>query len=419
MAKKRKTPEDFESTFVLYDSGSSPHPFKGLTRNVVLDSVINPPDYGGGDRTKDDRDRHKDRIKDQIKPQLPGIIGGSPIFGDKGKIKVPVQGGYEPRFRYGRDKAGGGGKGKKAGGDPGDLIYIEITMEELVQMLFEEMELPDMLKKQFATTKVTTFKYRGSQVNGPKPRLKKADTARARIRRAIGMKNSQPEAFNDEEGNIPSTKKVPFSKKDFRYHRVEEREDDDSKCVVFFMLDRSGSMGGDPLAIAKAYFLLNLLFLRTKYKEVVVVMIAHDAQAYEIEDERKFYQIEVDGGTMFGPAYKLIFDLRMSRYSENEYNAYMFQATDGYMFDGDDVVRKWFTALLTKAAFNYLGYLEIDPSDRSSRWGSPNWASGGEAIKKLPDEIKEHIGMAKVSDLKGIPDAFKQILTKDKKKGAK
>jgi uncharacterized sporulation protein YeaH/YhbH (DUF444 family) len=414
MSKKRKTPiADTKSDFVLFNPSGSPHPFTGLAGSVLMDTVVNPPDYGGGDRTREDRERHKDRIRDQIKPQLPGIIGGNPIFGDKGKIKVPVQGGYEPRFRYGRDQGGGGGKGKKPGADPGDLIYVEITMEELIQMLFEEMELPDMLKKQFATTKVTTFKYRGTQPNGPKPRWKKTETARARIRRAIGMKNAEPEKYADEDEKIPSIKKVPFHKKDFKYHRVEEREDDDSKCVVFFVLDRSGSMGGDPLAIAKAYFLLNLLFLRTKYKEVVVVMVAHDAQAYHIEDERKFYQIEVDGGTMFGPAYELCYQLRMSRYSDNEYNAYMFHATDGYMFDGQDVVRKWFIDLITKAQFNYLGYLEIDPS------GSRSWSSGGDALLKLPPEVKEHVGMAKVKDLKGIPDAFKQILTKDKKKGAK
>lgn len=413
MTKKRKTPPVAESTFVLFNPGGSPFPLKGLTRSVMLDTVINPPDYGGGDRTREDRERHKDRIKDQIKPQLPGIIGGNPIFGEKGKIKVPVQGGYEPRFRYGRDPKGGGGKGKKAGSDPGDLIYVEITMEELIQMLFEEMELPDMLKKQFATTKVTTFKYRGTQVNGPKPRLKKNDTAKARIRRAIGMKNAHPEQFGGEQSNIPDTKKVPFSKKDFRYHRVEEKEDDDSKCVVFFVLDRSGSMGGEPLAIAKAYFLLNLLFLRTKYKEVSVVMIAHDAQAYHIEDERKFYQIEVDGGTMFGPAYEMVYNMRLNKYSEAEYNAYMFHATDGYMFDSQDVVTNWFIALIEKAMFNYLGYLEINPS------GGNSWSSGGDALLKLPDNVKAHVGMAKVRDLKGIPDAFKQILTKDKKEAKK
>jgi uncharacterized sporulation protein YeaH/YhbH (DUF444 family) len=282
----------------LFNAMNSPFPLANTTRAMLNGGIIvTPPNPSGGDRTREDRDRHKDRIRDQIKPQLPGIIGTTPIFGDGGKVKVPVKGGYEPKWRYGRDpKGGGGGGGGEAGDNAGELIYVEISMEELIEMLFADMELPDMLKKQLATTKVKTYKYRGVQPNGPKPRLRKNDTAKARIRRAIGMKNAQPEAYQHVTTHIPTIQDVPFHKQDERYHRVDETFDEDSKCVVFFVLDRSGSMGGDPLMIAKAYFLLNLMFLRTKYKDVTVVMIAHDGQAYRIRDEKNFYEIEVDGG---------------------------------------------------------------------------------------------------------------------------
>jgi hypothetical protein len=447
MSNEKKRSEQ-ESVVKVFDPGTGPHPFRGLTRAAALDTIVNPPDYAGGDRTKEDRDRHKDRIRDQIRPKLPEIVGGNPIFGDKGKIKVPVQGGYEPRWRYGRDGGGGGAGGKKGGNQPGDLIYVEITLEELIQMLFEEMELPDLLKKQLSTTKVKAYKFRGTQQAGPKPRLKKGDTARARIRRAIGMRNANPEAYLDEEEileafednveaaiegevkpadkknkkfskKIPTTKQVPFAKKDRRYHRVEETLDDDSKCVVFFVLDRSGSMGGDPLMLAKSFFLLNLLFLRTKYKDVRVVMIAHDAQAYRIDDERKFYQIEVDGGTMFVPAYEMVCEIAEKEFPISVWNRYMFQATDGYAFDGDQEIRDWMTKILGRGPnqlqFNYVGYLEIDPAGWN---GSDRWANAGQALLSLPAPIRAHLGMGKVRDLKGIPDAFKQILTKDKRKEA-
>jgi len=425
--KNRKSPPQ-ESDVKVFDAGAAPYPYGMLTRSLILDTIINPPDYGDGDRTREDRERHKDRIRDQIRPKLPEILGGTPIFGDKGKIKVPVSGGYEPRFRYGRDQSGGGGKGKKAGDQEGELIYVELSMEEFIQMLFEEMELPNLLKKQLATTKVKAYKYRGTQPAGPKPRLKKPDTARARIRRAIGIRNANPEQFEDELDalaadtaknkkkvrGVPGTKEVPFVKKDYRYHRVEETLDDDSKAVVFFMLDRSGSMCGEPLAIAKAYFLLNLLFLRTKYKDVRVVMIAHDARPYRIEDEKKFYQIEVDGGTMFVNSYEEIFRIAMAEFPASVWNRYLFQATDGYAFDGDDNIRAAVTKIIK--VFNYMGYLEIDPMDSGSFRRA--WASAGAALLLLPEEIKKNLGMARVKDLKGLPDAFKQILTKDKRKEA-
>src|SRR3990167_2236036 len=91
------------------------HPFAMLSRAIVADTTVNPPDYGDSDLTREDRERHKDRIRDQIKPKLPEIIGGNPIFGDRGKIKVPVKGGYEPRWRHGRDGNGGGGNGPEGG----------------------------------------------------------------------------------------------------------------------------------------------------------------------------------------------------------------------------------------------------------------------------------------------------------------
>jgi uncharacterized sporulation protein YeaH/YhbH (DUF444 family) len=149
------------------------------------------------------------------------------------------------------------------------------------------MELPELLKKQLATTKVKAHKYRGVQPTGPKPRLRKGDTARARVRRSIGMRNANPDdpkfaalLEDEKKKKIPSVQDVPFHKKDFRYNRVEETLDDESKAVIFFVLDRSGSMGGDPLMIAKAFFVLNLMFLRNKYKDVKVVMIAHDDRGW-------------------------------------------------------------------------------------------------------------------------------------------
>ncbi len=408
--KDNKLPTE-ESRVTIFDAGSSPFPMANFTRNIMMDTVIAPPDDSGGDRTREDRERHKDRIRDQIKPQLPELIGGNPIFGEGGKIKVPVKGGYEPRFRYGRDqKGGGGGGGGEAGSDPGELIYVEISMEELIQMLFEEMELPDMLKKQLATTKVKAHKFRGVQPQGPKPRLKKPETARARVRRAIGVKNANPDKFEHVATNVPTTADVPFARSDMRYHRVEETLDDDSKCVVFFVLDRSGSMGGDPLMIAKSYFLLNLLFLRTKYRDVSVVMIAHDAEAHRIEDEKNFYQIEVAGGTMFVPSYELVFKIAQAEFPSATWNRYMFQATDGVMFDGQDAVRDWYTKLIQNA-FNYCGYLEIPAG-----WGGRGWQYGGQALLGLEERIKAHVGMAQASSLKDVPEAFKQILTKDKKK---
>ena len=391
-------------------------PFAGSTHAIARSAIINPPPGPGRDRTAPDKDRFRDRMRGKIKDKLGDIIKDNAVFGDKGKIRIPVDGGKEPRWRPGRDGQGGG-KGRKGGKDKGDLVYVDVTYEEFIQMLFDDLELPFMLKKDKSSTLIKTHKLRGMQPNGPDARIDWEETEVARIERAIAMLNANPQDFPglDPDKDIPGHDLVPIEEIDKRYKRIEERYDPDSKAVAFLLLDRSGSMGGDPLAIAKFYFLLNVLFLRTKYKDVAVVMIAHDAAAYRITNEMEFYQIEVAGGTMFVPAYEMTLDIANQEFPSSVWNRYMFHATDGYMFDGEDEVTQWWDRLIRTAegggSFNFAGYLEIDP------WGgrgSTSWAPGGQALLNLPADIKAHVGMARVSHIDEVIEAFKAILTKDK-----
>ena len=485
-----------------------------LTYTHVLASrtVINPPGPPNKDRTGPDQERFKERNR-PTKDKLPDIIKNNPIFDDKGKIKVPITGGEEPRWRPGRDgKGGGGGGAGKAGEDPADLTYGEMTYEEFLKLFFDGLELPFMLKKMLAQTEVKTFKRRGITNQGPKARINKMESAKARLKRAIVMKNGHPEEFVenyegkcqavfesylyyaamssgvdsmfenasyevlDEEKfltavanagagfdvnelefrtaallaanlyqqqnpdaqsvpytlngvlkervenfvkeevrqgtDIPSVQQVPFHKSDMRFGRIEERMEPDSKAVAFLVLDRSGSMAGDALAIAKAFFLLNILFLRAKYKNLAIVMIAHDAHAERIKEEKNFYKIEAGGGTVSVPAYKMTIEIADAEYSAAGWNRYMFHATDGDLFDGDEVIRKWWTTIV-ETPFNYCGYLEIVPSAHGN---SNAWSLGGRALLGLKPAIAAHVGMARVSSLTDLPRAFKEILDKDRVK---
>ncbi|QQR60085.1 MAG: DUF444 family protein [Candidatus Melainabacteria bacterium] len=412
---------DYISDVGIFNPEASPFPISLTSRNVLGDVVVTRPSDGGGTRVDDDRKRHKDRIRDQIKTKLPDIIGKGKIFTGNGKFKVPVKGGYEPKIRYGRDPkgGGGGGKGQKASQDKGELT-IELTKEELIQMLFDEMELPDMLRKQMAKTKVKAHKFRGVQKVGPKPFFRRKDSAVERIRRSIGLRNANreqfPHLFHDADGNvlakplIPSTTDIPFKRRDFRFERVEEVLDEDSKAVVFFVLDRSVSMDGVPLLLAKAYFYLNLMFLRSKYKEVHVVMIAHDAGAHRILEEEKFFGVGVDGGTDPAPAWQMVHDIAQAEFPLSAWNRYMFQASDGITYGGSSgVPRKWYTKFL-EIGFAFLGYLEtVNPGSFSQVWNDI-----GKDLQALDEKSKKHVGMARVSDMKDLPKAFKVILVKDK-----
>ena len=519
--KDLTTPEGKPRVSVVRVRASgAPLPLAANTHAILNSTtVINPPGPGHKDRTGPDQDRYKDRIKPG-KDKLGDIIKDNPIFGDNGKIKVPVEGAKEPRWRPGRDQdgGGGGGGGGEAGEDEAEIDYIEMSYEEFLKLFFDGLELPFMLKKMLVQTEVVTHKRRGITNQGPKARRHKVETAKARLKRAKVMRNAHPEEFvqdfpgqcqsvfdaylyhaaaaagrdslveepayavlddaeflsgvfhslpspgetTEEEfrlavlleaelfvatagcpspgepagvpyklnevvqerieafvkeeirkGNeIPGVDEVPFHKTDMRYGRIEERKEPDSKCVAFLLLDRSGSMDGDPLVIAKAFFLLNIIFLRAKYKTVEIVMIAHDAHAERIKDERKFYQISAGGGTVAVPAWKMTLDIADAEFPSSGWNRYMFHATDGWLFDGDAAIAQWWTTII-ESPFNYCGYLEII----AGGFGDPNaWLSGGQALLKLKPAVKVHLGMARVRSITDLPRAFREILDKDRVK---
>ena len=226
---------------------------------------------------------------------------------------------------------------------------------------------------------------------------------------------------------IPTTMEVPFHKSDFRFNRIEEKDDPDSKAMVELILDRSGSMGGDPIIIAKAYFFLCVLFLKTKYKEVAIVMISHDGQEYLWKTEEEFFKIGASGGTVAVPAWELAYNIAefgakskttgnsAGPFPASAWNRYLFHATDGDLFDGEEAIRDWFSKIV-RSPFNYVGYLECGTS-----WGGgrgSGWSLGGQALKGLPADVKAHVGMARASSLADVPEAFKLILDKDRQKGA-
>ena len=168
----------------------------------------------------------------------PGFLAG-------GDIEVPI-GVDEPSWWPGRDKAGGGGNGQDAGEDDADIVYMPITYEEFLELLALLFDLPFLKQTDMDKMLVQTIKMRGLKRTGPAVRMDKKATAVARLERFRATINSRPDEFAGftAESN-PTVEEFPFHKVDLRYKRIEERWDPDSKAVVFFELDTSGSMSGD------------------------------------------------------------------------------------------------------------------------------------------------------------------------------
>lgn len=326
-----------------------------------------------------------------------------------GDIEVPI-GVDEPSWWPGRDGSGGGG-GAEGGSDPADLVYLPISYEEFIELLQLLFDLPFLKQTDEDKLLVYTLKMRGIKPSGPMARLDKRATAIQRLKRFRATYNTRPDDFADlDPDSNPTAEEFPFHNSDLRFKRVEEKWEPDSKAVVFMELDTSGSMGGEPLAMAKFYFLLNLIWLRTKYNDVAVVYIPHNADAQRVTSEADFFRLDVGGGTMFVPAHELVEFLGKTEFGGDAWNKYCLHATDGYCFDGEQEVTEAIHTLI-RGGFNYFGYFEPE----LGWFGGGRETPGMRAVMNTDPDVRQHCGWAHCSDMEQVPAAMQKIITGDKK----
>ena len=160
------------------------------------------------DRSSSDRKRHRDKIDRAIKEGIYDIVAEESIIGKDGKkkIKIPVRGIKEYKFVYGQNSgksvgsapgknvkrgdkfANQNGKQKQKGNKPsegtGEEFYeVEITLDELSEYLFHDLELPDLVKKSIKKIQSKKIKRKGYRNNGIRPRLDKKETVKRMLKR--------------------------------------------------------------------------------------------------------------------------------------------------------------------------------------------------------------------------------------------
>jgi len=371
------------------------------------------------DRSAGDRLRHREKVREAIRGNIADIIAEESIIGkDNNRIvKVPIRGIKEYRFVYGENVPGvgqGGGsdvqpgqtvsqgqdgaKGHQAGDQPGvDYYETEVSLDELVELMFEDLELPDLERKhlrQMETERL--FRQKGYRKKGVRVRLDKKRTARSRVKRKkaslrAGLVSAHAQRF-------------PFHKEDLRYHHSVTEMRRESNAVVLCIMDTSGSMDTMKKYLARSFFFLLYRFICTRYQNVEIVFIAHHTEATEVTEDEFFHKGE-SGGTLISSGYVKALQIVHERYHPSLWNVYAFHCSDGDNFDSDNAAALKAATELTQVC-NLFGYGEIKPLG-AGYYGST-------MIQYFSQITEPNFQTVQIQRKEDIWPSFKAFLSKDR-----
>ncbi|MBR9900712.1 MAG: YeaH/YhbH family protein [Rhodospirillales bacterium] len=289
--------------------------------------------------------------------------------------------------------SGSGGSQASPDGEGEDEFQFTLTRDEFLDIFFEDLELPDLLKKSLKQTTAFRNARAGFSVEGTPSNLSLVRTMRNSLARRIGLRRPKTAEVRELEEKISALqakaekrpngkltkaddetlhtlladleeakrrmKAIPFIDPiDTRYNQFQQIPDPNTQAVMFCLMDVSGSMSEQMKELAKRFFMLLHLFLHRKYEHVDVVFIRHTSRAAEVDEETFFYSRET-GGTIVSTALEEMKKVLADRYPTDQWNIYAAQASDGdnYSNDGAKCTALLAEDLLPKC--QYYAYIEI------------------------------------------------------------
>ncbi|MCA0989235.1 sporulation protein YhbH [Guptibacillus algicola] len=349
-----------------------------------------------------DQVRHSEKVQDAIKNNLPDLISEENIILSNGRdvIKIPIRSLDEYKIRYNYDKSKhvgqgdgdsqvgdvvardgsgekkpGGGAGEGAGDKPGDDYYeAEVSLMELQEILFKELELPNLREKETAEVVKKKVEFNDIRKTGLMGNIDKKRTILSAYKR------------NAIEGR-PGI--APIYQDDLRFKTWNEEVKRESKAVVLAMMDTSGSMGKWEKYMARSFFFWMSRFLRSKYETVEIEFIAHHTEA-KVVSEDDFFSKGESGGTICSSAYRKALELIEEKYSPARYNIYPFHFSDGDNLTSDNSRCVKLVNQIMKVS-NMFGYGEVNAYNRHSTLMS--------AYKNIHDPMFRHYILKEKKDV--------------------
>ena len=355
-----------------------------------------------------DTRRFRQIVRGQIKRNLRKYMSNGELIGRQGKdlVSIPVPEIELQHFRFGHGQGGVGqgpgeigtplGPGQRgdghgpAGDQPGNhILEVELTLQELVELLGEELGLPRIQPKSKNNVEGEVARYTGIRRVGPEGLRHFKRTYREALKRQLVSGT-----YDYEHPTI-----VPI-RDDKRYRSWKVYPRPESNAVIVYMMDVSGSMSQRKKQLVRLTAFWIDSWLRAHYRNLVTRYIVHDAAAHEV-DAHTFYHVRESGGTRISSAYELCREIIRKDYPADEWNLYAFHFSDGENF-GDDDNRRCL-ALLEK---------ELLPQVNLFCYGQVQSGPGRYFIDTLAGVQDEKLATTKINEDEDIYTALKTFLGK-------
>ncbi|MBL8547745.1 MAG: YeaH/YhbH family protein [Hyphomonadaceae bacterium] len=422
----------------------------------IIDRRLNP-----GGKSFANRQRFLRRARAQVRKAVREASSSRSIkdAGKGGEVSIPAGGVHEPHLR--RSGQGGvrdyvlpgnkkyiegdsiarpqqgGGQGSKASdsGEGEDEFRFALSDEEYLDLYLEDLELPDLAKRQVSGAKSVQWRQAGYSVSGPPSRISVPRTLRHSMSRRIALKRPKKEeivALREEieklerEGGqfealvekrkaleqiILRSKRIPYiDPVDVRFRRLESNPKPIAKAVMFCLMDVSGSMNEHMKDLAKRFYSLLYLFLNRRYEHVDVVFIRHTHEASEVDEQTFFYSRET-GGTVVSTALFEMQKIVRERYPVDQWNIYAAQASDGDNTSSDNAVVLAQLRDVILPICQYYAYVEVGMDDEDDHPGAGEPSTNlWRAYRRV--SVDAPFAMRKVKHRRDIYPVFRELFAR-------
>lgn len=432
-----------------------------------IDRRLNPKGKSLANRQRFIR-RARGEIKEAVQKSLKDRTVSD--FAKDQKISIPTKSTKEPRFRHDPTVGGehervlpgnkdfiegdqikkprqgeGQGRGKDAAqsGEAEDDFSFTLSQDEILDIFFEDLELPNLVKTSLKEVKVLSWRRAGLRTSGSPNQVNLVRTMRNSFGRRLAMRrpkedeievlrekllmlrrdagsDTDPEKkqhileLEEEIAKMEYRRKwVPFlDPVDVRFNAFVHEPVPTSRAVMFCLMDVSGSMGEREKDLAKRFFMLLHLFLKRRYERLDIVFIRHTHDAQEV-DEHTFFYSRQSGGTIVSTALEEMQKIAHERYATGEWNIYAAQASDGYTQTGDasrcvDLLNQELMPMC-----QYYAYIEILDEREMEVFSSEE--SGAELWRAYRTVAKDWKNFAtkRIAKPQDIFPVFRELFAKD------